>query len=182
MALPPGFAEVTPSNLPRDTVYRLAEGTSTRIGYDPTKSDALPHLVEEELGGRVVKKNFWLLDDFGSIQILGEGDFTIFLPDDATPERDRFTIAHELGHYVLHYVWPVRMLKKALGPTCASRYDSNRAEWEANWFAAAFLMPQHSFEAAWRAASGSRVAEMARRFGVSRRAAEIRAKALGLSD
>ncbi|PWC48210.1 ImmA/IrrE family metallo-endopeptidase [Azospirillum sp. TSA6c] len=182
MTLPAGFAEVAPSNLPRDTVYRLAEGTASRIGYGPSNLSNLPSLVERELGGRVVKKNFWLLDDYGSIQIRGEADFTIFLPDDATPERDRFTIAHELGHYVLHYVWPVRMMNQSLGPTCASRYDSNRAEWEANWFAAAFLMPQQPFEAAWRAASGNRVADVARRFGVSRRAAEIRARALGLGD
>jgi hypothetical protein len=45
----------------------------------------------------------------------------------ARPDRDRFTLAHELGHLVLH-----------------SRRDSAAAEWEANRFASAILMPAQS--------------------------------------
>ncbi|MFD2077856.1 protein of unknown function [Actinopolymorpha cephalotaxi] len=44
----------------------------------------------------------------------------------ARPDRDRFTLAHELGHLVLH-----------------SRRHSVDAEWEANRFASAFLIPAH---------------------------------------
>lgn len=52
--------------------------------------------------------------------------------------RDRFTVAHELGHYFLH------------SDVSLSRADDNinvpayrNPEWQANTFAAALLMPDH---------------------------------------
>lgn len=54
--------------------------------------------------------------------------------------RDRFTLAHELGHYFMH-----RNVDLAM-----SRIDSTynvpayrKSEWQANTFAAALLMPMH---------------------------------------
>ncbi len=52
-----------------------------------------------------------------------------------------------------------------------------RAEWEANWFAAAFLMPEQAFRQ-YRAANGS--IATAAKFGVSQSAADVRASTLGL--
>ena len=179
MTLPAGFQEVTPSNLPRNFIHSLAEEIGKKINYNPHHHSELSNIVEKRLGGRVVQKNFWLCDDYGSIQIRSEGDFTIYLPDDATPERDRFTIAHELGHYILHYIWPIKKHSVTPVPACASRYGSDKAEWEANWFAAAFLMPKQLFSDAWTSAQDPLI-EVSSAFGVSRRAAEIRARALGL--
>ena len=59
----------------------------------------------------------------------------------------------------------------------AQRFGSTRVEWEANWFAAGFLMPAAEFTSVCRAAD---LAEAARHFKVSVPAAEARAKALGL--
>ncbi len=96
-------------------------------------------------------------------------------------ERDRFTIAHELGHLFLHY--PQFKASNPSIPMKATRWvdasdpEQQRAEWEANWFAAAFLMPGGAFSACWRGV----VRDAASRFAVSTQAAEIRAKDLGLS-
>ena len=57
--------------------------------------------------------------------------------------------------------------------------SQKRAEWEANWFAAAFLMPKDNFTADYKALG---LASVAAKYGVSTTAAEIRAKSLGLSS
>lgn len=48
----------------------------------------------------------------------------VFLNDDIPADRERFTLAHELGHLVMH------------------KYPTENMEKEANSFAAAFLMPE----------------------------------------
>ena len=62
-----------------------------------------------------------------------------------------------------------------------SNSDALRMEYEANWFAAAFLMPADLFREEWLAWSGD-VTTVAERFGVSRRTAWIRAQGLGLVE
>ena len=52
-----------------------------------------------------------------------------------------------------------------------------RAEWEANWFAAAFLMPSAEFKEIYEA-MGRSTEFTAMQFGVSPKAAEIRAQSL----
>ncbi|MCL2716120.1 MAG: ImmA/IrrE family metallo-endopeptidase [Alphaproteobacteria bacterium] len=51
------------------------------------------------------------------------------------------------------------------------------AEWEANWFAAAFLMPRERFMRAYLA---SEIEDVAKLFAVSVHAASLRAKSLSL--
>jgi len=55
-----------------------------------------------------------------------------------------------------------------------------RAEWEANWFAASFLMPSDDFRVVFRGSSGS-ISRVASKFTVSEPAAKIRASSLGLT-
>ena len=100
--------------------------------------------------------------------------------------RYRFTVAHELGHLFLHF--PIVSETAPDSGMIATRWvdetgDSEqlkRAEWEANWFAAAFLMPSNAFQSMLRSFSGN-IVHVAARFGVSVQAAEIRAKTLGQS-
>jgi Zn-dependent peptidase ImmA (M78 family) len=157
----------------------LAENIASQIGYRYEEAELLDISVRKKLGGQIIQKNFWLSEDAGSIEIRSKGDFIVYLPDDATPARRRFTIAHELGHYVLHYLWPIHKGDLVAQPTWASRYGSEQTEWEANWFAAAFLMPAAPFKSAWQTARSNKATVVADVFGVSRRAAEVRAKALG---
>jgi Zn-dependent peptidase ImmA (M78 family) len=171
------YSAPSPSGLSKSAVYSLAEAVAEQLRYEPG-TDLEP--VVEGLGGKIRYQNLWELKSSasGSIQIRNENDFTIFLASHTGPLRDRFTIAHELGHYVLHYVYPNQM-GTPVGPISAQRHGSGQVEWEANWFAAGFLMPAKAFIAAYEAADGD-LATTAAALSVSYTAAEIRAKSLGL--
>ncbi|MBF4459413.1 ImmA/IrrE family metallo-endopeptidase [Pseudoclavibacter sp. VKM Ac-2867] len=89
--------------------------------------------------------------------------------------RQRFTIAHELGHLVAH--------RQEAGDDAVSYVDfrnstSNPVEYHANEFAGALLMPEEHFTNLVRA--GKSDAELARLFKVSSRAVAVRRKTLGL--
>jgi hypothetical protein len=110
-----------------------------------------------------------------SLVVEAEGRFTIHIPMTTSSKRDRFTIAHELGHYFLHYLYIKREGVERFG-----RGLSNRAETEANTFAASLLMPSEQFRTAFRRLNGD-VYELASLFGVSPSAAQVRCSSLGLT-
>ncbi len=113
-------------NQPKDYIDSLAETASREML--PPAGDIL--CLTTKLGGRVHYRNMFEDDsELDTIFVHGKNDFDIVLPDHSTPRRDRFTVAHELGHFFLHSWMGDRPLK-------AARNGSDRAEWEANWFAA----------------------------------------------
>lgn len=79
--------------------------------------------------------------------------------------RDRFTAAHELGHYLLHQT-EGRAFLRASHPGLKSYMDS---EWQANTFARELLADIRFIE------TDDRPELIARRFGVSMSVAEIQA-------
>lgn len=176
------YRKLEASYLTKESVYQLAESVAKQLRYVPP-DDLRP--IVAKLGGKLVYRDFWELEasDSGSTIIHGPENFEIILPRHTSLERDRFTIAHELGHYVLHYLWPART-HRDYNPAYAARYGSDRAEWEANWFAAAFLMPAGLFKSTVNSLRGKdgkvSVPLLASRFGVSNIAAKVRAQALGL--
>lgn len=91
--------------------------------------------------------------------------------------RRRFTIAHEIGHYVMHY----RAGQGAAyyGDTPETLEDHLALEGEANTFAAELLMPLEQVEAMYPFEKGDPV-KMARHFQVSPEAMERRLRRLGL--
>jgi Zn-dependent peptidase ImmA (M78 family) len=133
------------------------------------------------MGGRVDIEDTLLSDPehTGSLYVEAPNKFRIVVPSHTSPERDRFTLAHELGHYVLHYLWAKKKDPQFPDRVMAFRRGSDRIEWEANWFAAAFLMPECDFRATFAQCDG-RSHQIAGVFGVSAAAAEVRAKGLGL--
>ena len=163
--------------LSKPAVDRLASNIAKQIGYDPG-ADLSP--IVSRLGGKIVLSDLWQLSDStsGSIRIEESGSFTIALASHTGAERDRFTIAHELGHYVLHFLWH-KQHGKSVGAVEAMRYGTGRVEWEANWFAAGFLMPADIFTNSWKEANGV-ISSVAAHFGVSVDATRIRAETLGL--
>ena len=178
MAIRPGYAPAEPSWLSKPQVHALGESIAKQLGYEP--GGDLNKIVE--LAGGEVKIQGTLLDDpeqSGSLYVDGLDDFNVIVPSHTSLVRDRFTLAHELGHYYLHYVWPKQSGKNIPDKVYALRKGSNRIEWEANWFGAAFLMPKTVFRAAYRAADGS-VWKLADRFHVSTKAVEVRIQDLGL--
>lgn len=167
----------TPCYLDKGTVSKLAAMWAEYIGYQP--GGDLNEVVRK-LGGRIRYQDFWKLETAtsGSIRIEEDGSFEIFLSNHTSSERDRFTIAHELGHLILHFQYK-KAKGESIGRLEAARYGSDRVEYEANWFAASFLMPEGLFHAVYDKAHGD-IAELASEFQVSYSAAKVRAQALGL--
>ena len=106
-----------------------------------------------------------------SLVVDADGVCEFFLPRHTSPARDRFTVAHELGHLFLHH-------REGMGVARYNRSGTDLAEVEANWFAAAFLMPEGPFLEDVRL--GTPIATIARSFRVSVAAADVRAKSLGI--
>ena len=98
---------------------------------------------------------------------------------DTPTRRIRFTIAHELGHWICHAP------SAESAPTyCRSQdisQDTDRTlEREANIFGAELLMPEAAVREAWAACVDRD--ELASRFGVSALAAQWRLYSFGLVD
>ncbi|MCC7426421.1 MAG: ImmA/IrrE family metallo-endopeptidase [Alphaproteobacteria bacterium] len=173
-----------PTHAGKQQISKFAEGIADRLQFRP--GDSLEPIVIR-LGGKI---DYADLSDPSEqppesivVKPLSEGrvEFTIYIPTTTTPQRDRFTIAHELGHVFLHFPMVQRSHPRA--EMHATRWVDTtdkvqqRAEWEANWFAAAFLMPEIQFREVWERSSR----EAVRLFRVSEQAASIRAQSLGLS-
>lgn len=67
-------------------------------------------------------------------------EWGILYREHATPERSRFTIAHELGHFILHRALQSRFECDNGGVT-SGQFDGRNIEREANEFASNLLMP-----------------------------------------
>lgn len=161
------------SGLSYDAIRKYAE----RIGevhdiYDFDGEAQIQRLIKS-LGGRVEIAE-WGSDE--SLHVDGPTSFTIFLPPSTSSRRDRFTMAHELGHFFLHYLYPRR---NEGGVASFNRGSRNQAETEANVFASSLLMPEHHFRQAHRHLYPD-IHALARRFNVSPAAVEVRCQVLGL--
>lgn len=172
------YRDPIPTNASKANVSAFAEQLADNFEFEP--GDAIESVVTQ-LGGSIAYRNPVGSEKPESIRVEPTGAFRIFLPSVTSISRDRFTIAHELGHFFLHFP-----LVKDQSPGCgmkATRWvDENnqalqRCEWEANWFAASFVMPRQIFTSTYRDSGTRGVAE---RFGVSETAASVRARSLGL--
>ncbi|WIY27258.1 ImmA/IrrE family metallo-endopeptidase [Parasedimentitalea psychrophila] len=161
-------------------VEKFAEELALKIGF--SAGDSIEELVQRIGGKLVVGSSGHGDEESGSIVARNVNEFEIFVSRHTSLKRDRFTIAHELGHLLLHFG---AIKKQDEGAVMrATRYvdqsdqDQQRAEWEANWFAAAFLMPSDEFAEAFTEGG---VHTAAQRCGVSLQAAKIRAENLNIS-
>lgn len=97
--------------------------------------------------------------------------YRITLNSKHSPNRQRFTLAHELAHYMKHrqQIEAGRIVDNALYRSLLP----DPMEWEANRYAAQLLMPLSAMQKLWKA--GMQTAEViAPQLGVSVQAAEIR--------
>jgi predicted transcriptional regulator len=154
----------TPCRLSRSEIEKLAEEFAQNLGYSTGLS--LRRLIEG-LGQQVTFAN--IEDHPESLVVQPDGRFEIFLPMHTSAARDQFTMAHELGHYFLHHELKNEVVRY-------NRSGSDLAEVEANWFAAAFLMPADVF----RTFESQPTFRVANHFGVSEAAAKVRARSLGI--
>ncbi len=108
-----------------------------------------------------------------ALQPVGDSH-AIVLRGESSEQRRRFTIAHEVGHFVLH---PQRRAPER-GGTVNAAWQAQ--EHEADQFAAELLMPEHMMREA-VLEHGDDVGRLADRFDVSRRAMQVRLRSLGLA-
>ena len=159
-----------PSNFSKGEIEGIAWRIAKSLEFEPG-SDLLP-IVREKLGGEVhfIELDEWLDDRTDTIEVPGDGTFHIYLSKVGGLLRNRFTLAHELGHYFLHSQLGKIQMK-------ASRNGgASRVEWEANWFAAEFLMPTGEFLEAMK--KDSSVNALAAKFLVSPSAVRVRKQIL----
>lgn len=172
------FNQVKPSNLSRQSIQQLAD--QVRRDLDGGSVQDLENLVEK-LGGEISYVDLYEENGFetsGTINITGFMKFTIFVANHTNTLRDRFTIAHEIGHYILHYLYPTQIKGESLGCVKAARRGNQLAETEANWFAACLLMPEENYREEFEKTQN--YIAIAKHFKVSSRASYYRAKGLGL--
>lgn len=121
--------------------------------------------------------------DFSGLLIRKDGHALIGVNSSEAPVRQRFTIAHEIGHFVLH---PQKDTFVDYRNGHEKGEPKSPKESQADMFAAALLMPRKNiikdFNSIVRGLSDDEVrAILARRYDVSEDAMRYRLKNLGLS-
>lgn len=166
-----------PCGLNKASIAHLAEKCASKVGY--SAGCDLESLVAK-LGGKLEYQDFWELEnsDSGSITVEPDSSFTVYLANHTSTTRDRFTVAHELGHLVLHYLLPKATDPDGNWGLKAARFGTGITEFEANQFAACFLMPKQQFVDVFERFDRD-IVETADFFGVSVSSASVRAKSLG---
>ena len=132
--------------------------------------------VSEVLGLTIKTANFKNNDIAG---VFDRELKTIFVSFTDPIVRQRFTIAHEIGHYILHdhnineevyfrkdISWPHDNVEKVM------------SEQEANWFAASLLMPREAIKLYWKDLRD--ISDLADQFRVSISVVRYRLENLGL--
>ncbi len=115
-------------------------------------------------------------DISGRIDTLEDGSKIITVSSIDHPKRQRFTIAHELGHHFMGH--EDRHRKDTFGVPLSDPVE-RRKEWEANEFAAALLMPRHTIDLVLSRMEQPTVEKLAEVFNVSEQAMRIRLQRLG---
>lgn len=130
--------------------------------------------IVQKLGVKVVVADLSDIGDDVSGIVMpkekGADQDTIMINAREDGERRNFTLAHELGHYVLHNGTHLRIDKY----NYAVNSQESKEETEANYFAASLLMPKELFLKVF--SDSNNIDATARYFGVSNAAARNRYK------
>ena len=130
-----------PSHL---TVEDIAS-SATKVLHD-TQLFRLPVDVDclaERLGIKVHYED--LEDDYSGLLVIRDGQALAYINSKHHPNRQRFSLAHEIGHFVLHESRRTdkenAYVDKSMRLYQRSDRGYSRMEWQANVFAAQVLMP-----------------------------------------
>lgn len=102
---------------------------------------------------------------------------TIIVDTDDEPNRQAFTIAHELGHHFLHEGKTEKEIYLRYYSEKLS-FEDKKVEQQANLFAASLLMPEELIRKEWELHPDEKL--LAKKFGVSQSALHYRLLNLGL--
>jgi Zn-dependent peptidase ImmA (M78 family) len=145
--------------------------------------------LAEELGLTVISTADLPHGMSGSISKEGD-EYVVYVNSAQALRRQRFTIAHEIGHFLKHRPYldttdeilnpakKVLLSRSNSNTTTAPGSDARRRELEADSFAADLLMPEATFKDVW--VKSQSLKDVADYFGVSAMAANVRAALLDL--
>jgi Zn-dependent peptidase ImmA (M78 family) len=166
-----------------EQIDERAEATLEKAGWSGV-GPVDPIAVAAALGIRVYEapmKN----DDIEGILARSDGELYILINQNRSSVRKRFTVAHEVAHFVLHgqdqgqgdfeKVDDFESMYR-LAVSASVRGEEAEREREANRFAAALLMPAGLLKREWDAST--QPGRLAARLGVSQQALEIRLEEL----
>ena len=165
----------------RSDIEHRAKGVLSQHGLYSLPID--PVRLANRIG--VTVNNAKFADDSWAALIAKRGHTTrIFVEQSDPPYRKRFSIAHELGHHFLHLLEDGEIVDKRTDmfrdrePVDGPMSEDRIKEIQANWFAAALLMPAEFVRAEW--ARNPRMLHMVEVFNVSEEAMGYRVDALNL--
>ena len=163
----------------RQHAQRLVE----QFGITETQTHVDVEAVARKLGLPVVRSPMG--DDISGMLVSKPGLTTICINKEQHPNRQRFTIAHEIGHHVLRHLFAgerVHVDRVIMRNTLSSEGTDAR-EIEANQFAASLLMPEHMVHHHLQAMKSHDVEDvvpkLAKQFKVSDQAMAFRLSTLG---
>lgn len=151
-----------------DQLERMADVLLEQTGFSSENVDVVK--LANALDFKVFKANF--IDDVAGQVIKNENEKAIYINANDKPGRQRFTIAHEIAHILLHHQ------KDSVFTDYRNKGAYSQQEFEADNFAAALLMPKERSHQIWNICND--VDDFASIMGVSRAAASIRLMNLGL--
>lgn len=105
-----------------------------------------------------------------------DGKWIIGINASHHPNRQNFTLAHELGHYMLHKAKNVNIVDTTL---FRNNDKTNTIEYMANDFAAKLLMPEDTLRSLIDEKGIKNIGELAEQFDVSASAMKYRVLSLG---
>lgn len=157
------------------------------LGDDPK----LPINIDKIIKSQGLKLVPYDEDGVSGILMIEQNNTTIGYAKHESPRRQRFTKAHELGHFMLHRggnLFIDKDFKTMMYRPSAGVPSSEWQEWEANEFAACILMPEELVKEEVKKiqidyaddSDNSWIEQLAEKFNVSVSAMSIRMSRLGL--
>jgi hypothetical protein len=136
------YVPMQPGDYDPSLAYWYGELAVEKVGWSP---DLNLHDLLVRCGGTIHYIDyaaFRLHPDIftNSIYFRESDDFDIILPAHARMAENRLTMAHEIGHYVLH--------AKRSGKSYALRNGNDLVDQQADCFAMGFLLPSQQFHMA----------------------------------
>lgn len=115
-------------------------------------------------------------DNIAGMLKIENNQYNIYINKSQPIVRQRFTLAHEISHFILHK----DLIDEQKGSVLYRKdfNSSSSIEQQANFLAAALLMPKEEIEKAWKTLSN--ILEIAEIFETSKEATYIRLNKLGL--
>ena len=124
-----------PLNISNLQIEEFVNEIRTKLSFN--KKPFLTTVVEN-LGGTIA----YCDHPNDSLIIKGKNDFTVFVSKYLDPPRVKFSLAHDLGHYFLHYI---NRTDKSDDIVIVKYNECHEMEREASAFAMLLLMPEEEF-------------------------------------